>query len=157
MPERFGSIELLAYRRRTRVSAATKRVTAQEFPEPAWFWEPGLAPGTWREFDLTRRRATGFHLRTLPGIFAYDRLDEGTALLLEHLQVPEQCSVLDVGCGYGIIGLVAKRLGAAQVDMVDVNCWQCPPHEKTSSATMSKEPERFPATFLAPSMIRSTI
>jgi 16S rRNA (guanine1207-N2)-methyltransferase len=29
--------------------------------------------------------------------------------------------VLDVGCGYGVIGLLASRMGAAQVDLVDID------------------------------------
>ena len=29
--------------------------------------------------------------------------------------------MLDVGCGYGIIGLLASRMGAAHVDLVDID------------------------------------
>ncbi len=60
-------------------------------------------------------------MRSLPGVFAYDRIDEGTALLLEALDLPARARVLDVGCGHGIIGLLAARLGAAHVDLVDAN------------------------------------
>ncbi len=58
---------------------------------------------------------------TLPGVFSADRLDEGTRLLLEHLEVPAGVSVLDVGCGAGVIGAVAGRRGAGSVTMTDVN------------------------------------
>jgi len=54
-------------------------------------------------------------------VFAYDRVDAGTALLLDVLAVSPGARVLDVGCGYGLIGLVAARLGAGQVELVDVN------------------------------------
>ncbi|GGY48303.1 ribosomal RNA small subunit methyltransferase C [Bacterioplanes sanyensis] len=45
----------------------------------------------------------------LPGVFSFDRLDRGTAVLLEHLPAPEHGRVLDLGCGAGVIGLTFKR------------------------------------------------
>lgn len=113
----FGNAVVLDVRRRTRTAAATK---AESTPPPEWLQEPGIAPGSWHEFGLTAR-GHDFRLRSLPGVFAYDRLDEGTELLLAHLDVPVGGRVLDVGCGYGIIGLVAARLGAAKVDMGDTS------------------------------------
>ncbi|HEY66506.1 MAG TPA: methyltransferase [Caldilineae bacterium] len=57
-----------------------------------------------------------------PGIFSWDRLDEGTRLLLEHFQVEPRDVVLDVGCGYGVIGIVAAmRAPQGRVYMVDSN------------------------------------
>src|SRR5262249_24686100 len=41
--------------------------------------------------------------------------------VVDLLAIPAGARMLDAGCGYGIIGLVAARLGAAPVDMVDVN------------------------------------
>jgi 16S rRNA (guanine1207-N2)-methyltransferase len=114
----FGNASVLAYKQGNRVARAHK--TAGRAPEPLWGGAAGIAPGTWYEFDAQARGYT-FRLRSLPGVFAYDRIDEGTALLLEALAIPAGARVLDAGCGYGIIGLVAARMGAAQVDMVDVN------------------------------------
>lgn len=114
----FGTTQLLGYRRHNRAAVATRAQAGAH--EPAWLREPGIAPRTWHEFDLTVRGST-FHLKSCPGVFSHDRLDDGTALLLSCLSIPRHGRVLDVGCGYGIIGLCAANLGAAHVDMVDVN------------------------------------
>lgn len=43
-------------------------------------------------------------------------------LLLENIRIPDHGVVLDVGCGYGVIGIsVAKLNPALRVYMVDVN------------------------------------
>jgi 16S rRNA (guanine1207-N2)-methyltransferase len=115
----FGGAAVLRYKKGNRVARAVK--AAQAAGQPAWAGEAGIAPGTWREFEVGVR-GHAFRLRSLPGVFAFDDdLDEGTRLLLDQLDVAPGTQVLDVGCGYGIIGLVAARLGASHVDMVDVN------------------------------------
>ncbi len=115
----FGGAVVLRYKKGNRVARAVKVAPAAGQPE--WAGEAGIAPGTWREFEVGVR-GYAFRLRSLPGVFAFDDdLDEGTRLLLDRLDVAPGGSVLDVGCGYGIIGLVAARLGARHVDMVDVN------------------------------------
>ena len=59
-------------------------------------------------------------LRTAHGLFSADRLDEGTRLLLSHLPERELRTVLDVGCGYGALGLpIAAALPDARVLCVD--------------------------------------
>lgn len=116
----FGNATVIAYKKGNRVAVAAKEA---EMPgDVPWAKEPGVWPGTWQEFELPVRDQH-FRLRTLPGVFAHDRLDAGTRLLLEHLDVPDQAHVLDVGCGHGAVGLVAARLGAAQVDMVDADLY----------------------------------
>ena len=37
------------------------------------------------------------------------------------LEVPPGARLLDLGCGYGLIGLIAAQNGATNVDMVDTN------------------------------------
>jgi 16S rRNA (guanine1207-N2)-methyltransferase len=58
---------------------------------------------------------------TMPGVFSWEHLDDGSALLLDHLGVEPGTDVLDIGCGTGIVGIVAARLGAAQVTLTDDN------------------------------------
>jgi len=54
------------------------------------------------------------------GLFSPKAIDEGTRLLLDHLVVRENDSVLDLGCGYGPIGLaIAAAAPRGQTLMVD--------------------------------------
>ncbi|MFP3392982.1 class I SAM-dependent methyltransferase [Brevibacillus sp. SIMBA_040] len=56
------------------------------------------------------------------GVFSRDRIDFGSVLLIEDMDIPSRARVLDVGCGYGPIGLTAAGLAAeGQVTMIDVN------------------------------------
>lgn len=58
------------------------------------------------------------------GVFARGRVDIGTAILFRETEPPaaEVGSVLDLGCGYGVIGLaLALALPGARVTAVDVN------------------------------------
>jgi len=61
-------------------------------------------------------------LNTGSGVFAQGRLDVGTAVLFREMEAPVQGQFLDLGCGYGVIGLaIAKAVPLATVTMVDVN------------------------------------
>ena len=52
--------------------------------------------------------------------FASQGVDEGTLLLLRHLPAQPPASVLDLGCGYGALGLpVAARWPSARCILVD--------------------------------------
>ena len=56
------------------------------------------------------------------GVFSKDGLDFGSRLLLESIPLEEVGGkVLDMGCGYGVLGIVLNKLTGASVDMVDVN------------------------------------
>ena len=54
------------------------------------------------------------------GLFSPRAIDTGTQLLIEHLDIQENDTCLDLGCGYGAIGItLAKCSQTATVYMVD--------------------------------------
>ena len=54
--------------------------------------------------------------------FSKDGLDFGSRLLLETIPLEEVGGkVLDMGCGYGVLGIVVNKITSCYVDMVDVN------------------------------------
>jgi 16S rRNA (guanine1207-N2)-methyltransferase len=69
-------------------------------------------------------RLKGFEFRfwTDAGVFSKQGIDFGTRLLIETVQLPEAAEILDLGCGYGPVGIVcAKADPSCRVTMVDVN------------------------------------
>lgn len=114
----FGSVDTEDYARRHRVARFVAGRTPIE--HPGWTTRPGIARGTWQYVEVDDDSGV-LSLATLPGVFAGNRLDAGTALLLAHLKIPAGIRVLDVGCGTGAIGLMALRRGAGRVDMTDVD------------------------------------
>ena len=56
------------------------------------------------------------------GVFAQGRVDIGTSVLFRETDPPAGGRILDLGCGYGVIGLaVCAAVPTAQVTAVDVN------------------------------------
>ncbi len=63
-----------------------------------------------------------FKFLTDNGVFSKDGLDFGSRLLLELIPLEEVGGkILDMGCGYGVLGIVLAKILSAKVDMVDVN------------------------------------
>nr|WP_319804599.1 methyltransferase [Nocardioides malaquae] len=63
-----------------------------------------------------------FELVSAPGVFSRGHLDHATAVLLRELDPPPMGQFLDLGCGYGPIGIaIAKAVPLARVIGVDVN------------------------------------
>jgi 16S rRNA G1207 methylase RsmC len=65
----------------------------------------------------------GLTFYTRPGVFSREGVDAGTEMLLSTLDETTCAgkSVLDVGCGCGVIGMVTAKLGAARANMIDVS------------------------------------
>jgi 16S rRNA (guanine1207-N2)-methyltransferase len=70
-------------------------------------------------FSATLRgHALTFH--STWGLFSPKAIDEGTRLLLDHLDIQSNATVLDLGCGYGPLGLtLAKMAPHSHVHLID--------------------------------------
>ena len=56
------------------------------------------------------------------GVFSKNEVDFGSRLLIESFELPEiEGDFLDVGCGYGPIGLSMAKHFNRHVDMIDIN------------------------------------
>lgn len=63
-----------------------------------------------------------FTFLTDNGVFSKDGLDFGSRLLLESIPLEEVGGkILDMGCGYGVFGIVISKVTGSNVDMADVN------------------------------------
>jgi 16S rRNA (guanine1207-N2)-methyltransferase len=70
----------------------------------------------------TNLRGIPFEFLTASGVFSKRHVDLGTRLLIESMVLPEEGFVLDVGCGYGAVGIAAATLNPKlHVIMVDLN------------------------------------
>jgi 16S rRNA (guanine1207-N2)-methyltransferase len=89
-----------------RVFWATK---GEKAPPPYWRGLGGLQPvsdGSWR---------------STPGIFAWDKIDDGSALLATHLPADLKGYVADFGCGWGYLSREAlvRAAGIQHIDLID--------------------------------------
>ena len=59
---------------------------------------------------------------TSSSVFSKKKVDLGTCVLIDSMVLPETGSVLDIGCGYGAVGITAAALcPKLHVVMTDVN------------------------------------
>lgn len=60
--------------------------------------------------------------QTLPVLFSPNGVDAGTRAMLACVDLQKDDKVLDLGCGYGVVGIyAAKCIGADRVTMLDVD------------------------------------
>ena len=114
----WGQPAILGYKKGCRIARFRKSPSPGNRPD--WSIQPGIAPGTWYNLDIFIK---DYHLDlvSLPGIFSYDRLDMGTQVLLESIELQRGARILDLGCGFGLIGIFTGLAGALSVDLVDSN------------------------------------
>ena len=97
-------------------------------PEPVvdhYFVAEPLVESKPRQIDV-RLRGFNFTLTTDRGVFSHGRIDQGTAVLINEMEIPPGSDVLDLGCGYGVVGIVAAMLCPdCRVTMVDTNLRAC--------------------------------
>lgn len=61
-----------------------------------------------------------FH--TNEGVFSPSSIDKGTLAMLSVVEFTPEDKVLDLGCGYGVVGiLAAKLIGSSKVTMIDID------------------------------------
>ncbi|MEM7564496.1 MAG: methyltransferase [Pseudomonadota bacterium] len=62
----------------------------------------------------------GLRFKTTWGLFSPRAIDDGSRLLLDHLELSEQDNCLDLGCGYGVLGLwMARKASRGHTLLVD--------------------------------------
>jgi 16S rRNA (guanine1207-N2)-methyltransferase len=82
------------------------------------------APKSEERFGLVRTSLCGksFEFLTASSVFSKKKVDSGTRLLIEAMVLPKTGCVLDIGCGYGAVGIaVATFNPKLHVVMTDVN------------------------------------
>jgi 16S rRNA (guanine1207-N2)-methyltransferase len=115
----FGNVEILDYRKGTRVGLATKNDQSPPLPEE--FSDPIIQQHAYGRFIATVDQRD-FVVCSRPGVFSWDSLDAGAAALIEAMKVDSGERVLDLGCGTGIVGVVAAtRTDPKLVCLVDVD------------------------------------
>jgi 16S rRNA (guanine1207-N2)-methyltransferase len=81
-------------------------------------------PDSRLEYGLidTVLRGRRYRFLTASGVFSVKRVDTGTRVLVEAMPIPSGGRLLDVGCGIGVIGLVAAvESPCLEVTLTDVN------------------------------------
>ncbi|MCF7926333.1 MAG: methyltransferase [Candidatus Izimaplasma sp.] len=60
--------------------------------------------------------------KTDHGVFSKNKLDRGTTVLLDYLEIKNTMkSALDLGCGYGVIGIYLAKRYDMRVELIDIN------------------------------------
>ena len=61
--------------------------------------------------------------KTMPGVFSFKKIDLGTKILIENMVIPKGSSyLLDLGCGYGPIGIVLGfESPESDLFLIDIN------------------------------------
>lgn len=103
----LGSTKTSLARKKSRLIFCTPDTTRSPAPAPS--------PA---EYRLDRYDCT---LVNHANVFSRERLDRGTRFLLEHIITrPESRKIIDLGCGNGVIGLIAARCNPeAELTFVD--------------------------------------
>ncbi|TFG00417.1 MAG: class I SAM-dependent methyltransferase [Promethearchaeota archaeon] len=61
--------------------------------------------------------------KTTTGTFSYKKIDLGTKVLIKHMRIPKKTNtLLDLGCGYGPIGIVlGYQSPQSEIYFIDIN------------------------------------
>ncbi len=88
------------------------------------------------ETFLVSAASMNMQITSLPGVFSHGRLDRGTQVLLETLDVVPSGKVLDFGCGAGVISAyISAMSGERDLTLVDCDALALASSHKTMNAT----------------------
>jgi len=116
LEEIFGQAQVLGYKGGSRVALAVKgeRTRIEEAASKEYY--------SFREF-AAQVRGKSYIWAAKPGLFSWDGVDEGTRRLVENMEMGPQDRVLELGCGYGLAGLVAAGMACrGKVVLLDADC-----------------------------------
>ena len=114
----FGNAERIAQRSGLRVYRALKH-TADPLTDPVQ---------ARRTFTVEGLPGGACVFETRAGVFSWDGLDPGTRLLIDHAPISRGDRVLDMGCGFGAVGVAAARSaveGCVRLTDVDALAVEC--------------------------------
>ena len=67
-------------------------------------------------------RNRNFTFLSASGLFSSRKIDLGTKVLIENSKIPEKGTILDLGCGIGVVGIVMASINKGlKVNFVDIN------------------------------------
>lgn len=102
----------------------------------------GFNPDDWTDFNTYEVEGTSWDVAAMPGVFSYQELDTGTALLLEKMSTTLRGEVLDFACGAGVIAsyLMLKyphlKLHLTDVSALAIYCSALTLKENNVAATL---------------------
>jgi len=116
MQEYFGNVETLAISKGYRVVCSRNSFSGDKT------WQPQGVPLHVNPPGSDRQNVVGSSSPLVSLVFSDGKLDEGTRLLLEALEVRPTDESLDIGCGAGFIGIhIARLANRGKVTMVDAS------------------------------------
>lgn len=126
MRDLFGNVETLAMSKGQRVVYSHKSAIVDLNAGPPTVEpdgaDPSLVPCADSVLTSDERHPIACPLDLSTHVFAASKLDDGTRLLLEALEVQATDKALDLGCGAGFVGLhIARLADKGQVTMVDAS------------------------------------
>ncbi len=82
--------------------------------------KPGSVP---RIKEISYRiKSKDFKFFTSSSVFSRNKIDKGTDLLINESKITPKAKILDLGCGYGPVGIVLSRLYTqSEITMSDIN------------------------------------
>lgn len=86
-----------------------------------YFTEKPTSPHTIKKVK-SRILSHDFIFNTVSGVFSFGRTDIGSLLLVENAIIKDCWDVLDLGCGWGFVGIVIKKqFPNSNVTMTEIN------------------------------------